>query len=294
MCKKQSKCCKGSRGPRGRTGPTGPTGPQGLVGDTGPTGPTGPQGIQGLTGDTGPTGPQGLIGDTGPTGPTGLQGIQGLTGDTGPTGDIGSTGPTGDTGPTGPTGGIGSTGPTGDTGPTGAPGLGAIIPFASGIPAALTTIAGGLVGTTSLVGFGNSATGVSIVGGTIDLTGGPGIALNMAFSMPRDGTITSIAAYFSTTVALALVGSTITITAELFSSTTPDNTFTAVPGTAVTLSPALTGVVGLGAISSGVLTGLAIPVTAETRLLLVFSAEAAGVSLINVVAGYASGGVAIS
>jgi BclB C-terminal domain-containing protein len=90
-----------------------------------------------------------------------------------------------------------------------------------------------------------------------------------------------------------LVGSTITITAQLFSSTTPDNTFTAVPGAVIALAPPLTGVVALGAVSNGIVTGLAIPVTAETRLLLVFSATAAGLSLINTVIGYASAGVTI-
>jgi BclB C-terminal domain-containing protein len=158
----------------------------------------------------------------------------------------------------------------------------------------MTTIAGGLAGTTSLLGFGSSATGISLVGGTIDLTGtvlGP--IINFAFSVPRDGTITSISAYFSNTVALTLVGTTVTITAQLFSSDTPDNTFTAIPGAVVTLAPPLTGIIGLGAISSGITTGLSIPVTAETRLLLVFSATADGVSLINAVTGYASGGVTI-
>jgi BclB C-terminal domain-containing protein len=158
----------------------------------------------------------------------------------------------------------------------------------------MTTIAGGLAGTTSLLGFGSSATGISLVGGAIDLTGtllGP--IINFAFSVPRDGTITSLAAYFSNTVALTLVGTTVTLTAQLFSSATPDNTFTPVPGAIVTLAPPLTGIVGLGAISSGITTGLAIPVTAETRLLLVFSATADGVSLVNAVTGYASGGITI-
>ncbi|WP_338738142.1 exosporium glycoprotein BclB-related protein [Sporomusa sphaeroides] len=150
-------------------------------------------------------------------------------------------------------------------------------------------MAGGLIGTTSLVGFGASTPGVSIVGGVIDLSA----ITNMAFSAPRDGTITSIAAFFSTTAALALVGTTITITAELFSSPTPDNDFTLVPGTTVTLAPPLTGVVAIGDTSNGILTGLAIPVTAQTRLLLVFSATADGLSLINTVAGYASAGVTI-
>ena len=151
-----------------------------------------------------------------------------------------------------------------------------------------------MVGTPGFVGFGSSAPGVSIVGNTINLTNPAGTLTNFAFSVPRAGTITSIAAYFSTTAALSLVGSTITITASLYSSATPDNTMTLVPGSTVTLAPALTGVISVGDISSGVLTGLNIAVTAGTRLMMVFTATATGLTLVNTVAGYASGGVAIS
>ena len=115
----------------------------------------------------------------------------------------------------------------------------------------------------------------------------------LLFQLPAPELITSIAAFFSNTVALALVGSTVTITAQLYSSTTPDNTFTAIPGAVVTLAPALTGIIALGAISNGITTGLSIAVTPQTRLLLVFSATAAGLSLINTVTGYASGGFTI-
>ncbi|MGG0524427.1 exosporium glycoprotein BclB-related protein, partial [Bacillus pumilus] len=181
---------------------------------------------------------------------------------------------------------------TGATGATGVIGASAIIPVASGTPAVLTTIAGGLVGTSSLVGFGSSATGVSILGGIIDLTGAAGTLLNMAFSVPRDGTITSFAGYFSTTAALALVGTSITVTARLFASPTPNNSFTQVAS--VALAPPLTGILTLGAISNGIATGLNVPVTAETRLLVVFSATATGLSLINTVAGYASAGLSIT
>ncbi len=129
-----------------------------------------------------------------------------------------------------------------------------------------------------------------MLGGTIDTTA----LTNFAFSMPRDGTITSIAAFFSTTVALALVGTTITLNAQLYISTTPDNTFTPVAGTLVTLAPALTGVLAIGTVSNGILTGLSIPVAAEDRLLMVFSATADGITLINTVTGYASAGVDIA
>ncbi|TQR46202.1 exosporium glycoprotein BclB-related protein [Paenibacillus popilliae] len=256
------------------------------VGPTGPTGPTGPS--TGVTGTTGATGATGAAGVTGATGATGGAGVTGATGATGGAGVTGATGATGAAGVTGATGAIGA------TGVTGAPGTGAIIPFASGVPVLLTTLAGGLVGTGGLIGFGNSAPTVSALGATIDLTGAAGLLLNMAFSMPRNGIITSISAYFSTTVALSLIGATATIQAQLWESTTPNNTFTPIPGAIVTLAPALTGVIAIGAISHGVTTGLAIPVTTETRLLMVFSVTTTGLTLGTTVAGYASAGVAIT
>lgn len=282
----------GPAGPTGPTGgpavgPTGATGAQGIAGATGLTGATG-AGATGATGVAGPTGATGSIGVTGPTG-------AGATGATGVAGPAGATGATGSIGVTGPTG-AGATGATGVAGPTGATGLdgsGPIIPFASGLPVSLTTILGGVVGTVSLVGFGNMAPGVSILGGIIDLTGAGGTLLNFSFSMPRAGTITAITAYFSTTAALLLAGTTVTITAQLWSSPTPNNSFAPIPGAVVTLAPGLTGILPLGTISNGITTGLTIPVTAQTRLLLVFSATATGLSLVNTVIGYASAGVSM-
>ena len=205
-------------------------------------------------------------------------------------GATGATGPAGPRGVTGAIGPAGSTGPTGATGATGATGPGAIIPFASGTPVVMTTVLDALVGTTSILGFGSSTTGVSIAGGLIDITA----IDNMAFSVPRDGIITSIAAFFSTSLALSLVGSTVTITAQLYESTTPDNTFIPVPGASVTLAPHLTGIVGIGTTSNGITTGLSIPVAAETRLIIVFSAEVtAGIDIATVITGYASAGLSI-
>ena len=174
---------------------------------------------------------------------------------------------------------------------SGSSSAGCIIPFASGTDFSMTTTVGGLTGNVALVGFGNNASGVNEVGSTINLTGSSGENLNEAFSMPRNGTITSISAYFSTTVPMSLVGSTITITAQLWSSTTPNNTFTPVPGAVVTLAPALTGIIASGTISNGITTGLSIPTTAQTRYILVYSITSTGISLINTVTGYGSAGV---
>ncbi|MFC3746004.1 exosporium glycoprotein BclB-related protein [Paenibacillus sp. GCM10012306] len=158
----------------------------------------------------------------------------------------------------------------------------------------MTTIAGGLIGSTSLVGFGSSVTGVSAAGGSIDLTGSSGTLLNFAFQCSRPGTITSIAAFFSTTSGLSLVGSSITITAQLYRSATPNNSFIPIPGASVTLAPALTGIVPTGQISNGLSSGLSIAVAAQDSLLMVFSSTASGLSLLNTIGGYARAGVTIS
>jgi BclB C-terminal domain-containing protein len=148
-----------------------------------------------------------------------------------------------------------------------------------------------LLNTSSAVGFGSNLPGIAAASGTISLLG----LTNFAFSMPRDGVITSLAGYLSISAGLSLIGSTVTVTAQLFQSTTPDDTFVAVPGAVVTLAPPLTGLISIGDVSSGITTGLNIPVTAGTRLLLVFSAEVTeGLDLAAAIAGYASAGLGIS
>ena len=202
-------------------------------------------------------------------------------------------GPAGPPGPPGPPGLRGEQGLRGPRGLTGTPGNGAIIPYASGGPAILVTTAAGLVDTGSLIGFGSSATGITLLGGTIDLTGTiAGPLINFAFSVPRDGIITSIAAYFSNVIALTLSG-TVTITAELYISTTPDNDFTAT-GALVNLSPTLSGAISLGTISSGINPDLNLAVSAGNRLLMVFYATASGATVIDTITGYASAGVVIT
>lgn len=208
----------------------------------------------------------------------------GATGPAGPRGPaMGITGPTGATGPTGPTG------PTGDTGPTGPTGPGAIIPFASNELTTLTTVLGGIIGIQAAVGFGSNAS-VTTVAGVINTAG----LSSEAFSMPRDGTITSIAAYYSVAEIVSLVGSTVTITAQMYSSATPNDSFTPVAGASVVLAPPLTGAVAVSTITSGITTGLTIPVTAGTRLMLVFTATVTGgIDIATTVTGFVSGGLSI-
>ena len=82
--------------------------------------------------------------------------------------------------------------------------------------------------------------------------------------------------------------------AQIYQSPTPNNVFTPIAGTLISLSPSLTGALSIGAQLNGALTGLNIPVTAQTRLMLVFSATASGLSLLNTVTGYASAGLSIN
>ncbi len=165
------------------------------------------------------------------------------------------------------------------------------MPFASGGPVELTTLLDGTAETGALVGFGSAGETLGVLGLNLDLTGSlAGPVINFAFSVPRDGVITELAAYFSVTIGLNLVLGTLNVVAQLYESTTPDNTFTLVPGASVSMP--FSGLISLGDIGSGI-TALNHPVTAGTRLLLVFGLEGTGITLAAALTGYASGGLAI-
>ncbi|MGE7997717.1 exosporium glycoprotein BclB-related protein [Lysinibacillus sp. NPDC093190] len=163
---------------------------------------------------------------------------------------------------------------------------GSIIPFSSGtIPVVLVSLASGLIGTVSLVGFGTSIAGITLTGTNIDLTAVTGTE---AFSVPRAGTITSISASLSATAALTLVG-TATVTAQIYRAVAGSNVFS--PTTAfVNLSPALS-TVAIGTITSGTANVTPVPVAAGDRLLMVFSVTSSGIAA--TIAGNASAGINI-
>ena len=304
---------RGKRGKRGHDGKDGHDGNDGAAGPTGAastvTGPTGAGGITGPTGSTGPastvTGPTGAVGLTGPTGatgapstvtgPTGAIGLPGLTGATGPASTVtGPTGADGLTGPTGPTGPFGFTGPTGSGGATGATGIAgstAIIPFASGTPVALVHVIGDVGSTAGVVGFGSSGEAILLAGNEIDLTGAIGLVQNMAFTMPRDGEVTALNAFFSTVLAAQIFPAGGQITVELYRSTTPDNDFEPT-GVLVnlTLPP---GLLVAGVFDSDT-TPAALLVNEGDRLLLVARLTLNdAVDIAYAVTGYLSAGLAI-
>lgn len=238
---------------------------EGAAGATGPTGANGP------TGDAGPTGTAGSVGPAGPTGPSGADGVAGATG------ADGATGPTGAAGP---------------TGPTGADAAGSIFASSSSSPATATTILGGLPGIVTVLPLSGSGgiSSVPIIGGTIDLT-----SLGTGQPVARDGTITSLAGFASITAATALVGSTVTETISVWRSTAPNNIYEPIPGATVDLAPPLTGLVAIGTISSGTTTGLSIPVTAGTNLIVVYSANVtAGIDLATVITANVGASVVIN
>ncbi|WP_307204332.1 exosporium glycoprotein BclB-related protein [Paenibacillus harenae] len=252
--------------------PAGQVGPPGPAGNTGPPGPPGPAGV------AGPSGPSGPAGTAGPPGPPG---------------------PSGAAGPPGPPGSAGTAGPPGPPGPTGPPGPaagltdgGTIIPFASGIAATAISDLNGNPFSGGLVSFSDSRE-ADITGGVIDLSGDePGITMNMAFTIPRDGTISAIAVTFSNSAGNILGETTVTMRAELWSAPATSNLFTPT-GAGTDLAPAMTGTVATGDISIGA-ADLAVPVIEGTRLVLVITHRVTSGPLIAVaVTGYVSAGVEI-
>jgi BclB C-terminal domain-containing protein len=137
-----------------------------------------------------------------------------------------------------------------------------------------------------LIGFGNSIQAPTVLGGTIDTTA----LTNFAFSLPRDGTITALAAYLSATAAVTLLAP-LTYTVEIYSSTTPDNVFSPT-GTSVDI--VIPATINIGDTYNGISTGLALAVTQETRLLLVASATGGGFLATGSVIGYVSAGLSIT
>jgi BclB C-terminal domain-containing protein len=280
-------------GERGLSGAAGATGPKGAAGSKGATGAAGPEGKAGAVGPEGKAGPEGKQGTPGTGG--GSAGPEGKEGPQGPAGPIGPVGLPGLVGPVGPQGPAGPVGPQGDPGPAGPAGGGSIVYAASsGEPVEPTTIVGGLPNQVAVLPLdGDQAGSAELTGGALDLTGGSGQVVP-AQTFPTNETIETMTVFTSTTAALSLVGTTVTVTAQLYTSSTPNNTFSPVPGASVTAAPPLSGVVSIGTVSSGMTTGLSIPVTVGTRGVIVISITAAGIGPINTVPMYASASISAS
>ncbi|WP_339173875.1 exosporium glycoprotein BclB-related protein [Solibacillus sp. FSL R5-0691] len=170
------------------------------------------------------------------------------------------------------------------------PNTGSIIPFSSGItPAVLTTLVGGLVGTTSLIGFGTAVPGITILGNTIDLSG----IVTEAFAVPRNGSITAISASFTALAALDLGLGSVSVTAQIYRAPAGSSVFTAT-NARVTLTPPYEGLISIGQTSYGSANVPPVPVAQGDRLLMVYSIAGTGVTIAAALTGTASAGITIS
>jgi BclB C-terminal domain-containing protein len=93
-------------------------------------------------------------------------------------------------------------------------------------------------------------------------------------------------------VGLNIIGTTSTVQAQLYSSTTPNNIFSPIAESLVTVG-SYSGIVSAGEVRNNILSGLSIPVVEQERLLMVFSITTTGLNLLNTVVGYASAGITI-
>ena len=116
-----------------------------------------------------------------------------------------------------------------------------------------------------------------------------------AFVVPRNGTITSVAAFFSNRATVNVPNNvTATIRAQLWKSKNDDpkeNTFVPIPGTLVLLAPNLAGLVPSDSSFSVVGTPLSEAVLAGVRLIMVFTVVAPGDSGALAINGVASAGI---
>jgi hypothetical protein len=154
--------------------------------------------------------------------------------------------------------------------------------------AVMTTIAGGLPGEGVVLSLGGSvdtATQTSFSGST------PNTFLGQMQIFPSAVTLSSMSAKFVLGVAQVLVGTTVTLTAQLYKVPNGSTSATAVSGFNCQLSPSLTGVVAVDTLASCTASGLNASFSAGDSAFIVVYGNAAGISLLNTISGSLSVGV---
>ncbi len=104
--------------------------------------------------------------------------------------------------------------------------------------------------------------------------------------------ISSFGARFTTTTALSLAGTDITVTAQLYEAK-ETNVFSPIDDTLINLTPTLSGTVPIGTVLKSSKNMIVRSVAQDSALMLVFSAKASGLSPISTITGYASAGMII-
>jgi len=154
----------------------------------------------------------------------------------------------------------------------------------------VTTTILGLVGTVAVLPVSGAELttppSISLLGGALNVSTNTAL-LTQAQTWPQSGTFNTMKATFMETAGLSLIGSTVTLTASLYSG--PLNNLTP---TGLSCSVTLSGTIVLGntqtcASSTGTAT-----VNAGDSGFIVISASATGLSLLNTVALGASVGIA--
>lgn len=183
------------------------------------------------------------------------------------------------------------TGPQGVTGPAGPVArTSTIIPFASGEAGFLTSSMAGQRSSVATIGFGNTYQ-IIAPNDPLNLPINTGAEQKqLAFSMPCNGVITDMTVYFSL-VSAGTLGINDIITAQRFYSSAPNNSFMSLADAKVVFSQ-IAGGASIGTIRYGTTTGLSIPVTIGTRLLMAFYNTTVN-NVTSSLSGFMSGGVRI-
>lgn len=152
--------------------------------------------------------------------------------------------------------------------------------FSSTAEAATTTVLGGAqnrVAVLPLSGHVGTAPTLELQAGSPLLRASGTEAGTLAQPFPRSGTLTAFSATAQLTQAIALIGSTLTVTAQLYTGPSNSASMTAVAGAVCTFAPTLTGIQTADSLFACTTTGLSVPVQAGTvGLIVVRSTVTAG------------------
>jgi len=165
-----------------------------------------------------------------------------------------------------------------------------LIPYSSGEQIILITPSGTENGQASAIGFGSTFNSLTITSSGQIITG----QQNIAFLLPEKSILSDLNIYFTNTNPLSTSVTTQVIKAQVYISTTPDNTFTPLNDAVVTLQPQIIGSIIAGTSFLGQRNNLKIKLNENTRIMLVFSLNyVSGDNISLTVLGYSSAGMTL-
>jgi BclB C-terminal domain-containing protein len=177
---------------------------------------------------------------------------------------------------------------------------GAIIPFASGTAFNVSTNQLGNTFFSATIGFGANGTG--FISEDTFVINPSALSSNVAFPVPRNGTITDFSAFYSyfgpsNENSEIDFDVTVTVHAQMFAALPGTDTFQALPDTLITFDTGITRNTPVGTTMHGIITDLSIPIVEETRLLTVFFSTSTSTnqlsSLETDIRGFGSAGINI-